>query len=338
MGYQIPVLQQYVSFYNSEVHVVHWDKRKLTPYKPPVIAGVNFYNRSNFNNSSLLALAIKINPDVVYVSGWMDKEYLHVCKYLKEQKVPVVAGSDTQWKADIKHVLGSIYFKVLMKKYFTRIWVAGPYQYEYARRLGFKNHEIIFNCYSADIDLFNKAFNESNRREKYPHKFLYVGRFENAKGLDILVQAWEHLKNERKDWELVIIGNGSLKSFLNKQKDITIKEFMQPAELINEIETAGCFILPSRYEPWALVLHEFSAAGLPIICSDVCGAAPVFVIQNYNGYTFTSQNVNSLIEQMKRIINSSDEKLLDMSNKSHQLGQKINPEIVAASFLSALKK
>lgn len=338
MGYQISTFKELTNKYGANLHIVHWDHKKLTPYIPPNIPNVNYYKRSQFSKDQLLELAENIKPNLVYVSGWMDKEYLSVCMRLKKKKIPVVAGSDTQWKGNFRQQIASIIFPFTLKKCFNYIWVAGPYQYEYARKLGFKKQEIIFNCLSADVNLFNISYvnAKSNKLQNYPHSFLFVGRFEKIKGLYLLIQAWENLRNERKDWKLCLIGNGSLKSLLIEQSDLLIKDFMQPEKLIDEISQAGCFILPSQEEPWALVLHEFSAAGLPIICSEVCGAAPVFVIPSFNGYTFTSNDINDLINKMREIINSSDQKLNLMSQNSHIMGQKINPEIVAASLLSVL--
>lgn len=338
MGYQIPVFKELTVKYGAKLHVVHWDHKKLTPYNPPYLENVVYYKRSKFSNKQLIKLANSLKPDLVYVSGWMDKGYLQVCRQLKTKGIPVVAGSDTQWKGNIKQYLASLVFPFILKKCFSYIWVAGPFQYEYARKLGFKKKEVIFNCLSADVSLFNAAFIESKnqKNQNYPHCFLCVGRLENIKGIDLLTQVWENLKDERKDWKLSFIGNGSLKSYLIEQPDITVKDFMQPENLSDEIGNSGCFILPSREEPWGLVLHEFSAAGLPIICSDVCGAGPVFVIPKYNGFVFNSNVVKSLENKMRKIINSSDQELIIMSQNSHTLGQRITPEIVAASLLSVL--
>ena len=134
----------------------------------------------------------------------------------------------------------------------------------------------------------------------------------------------------------VFIGKGTLKSYLLQQSDITVIDFLQPDELIGQLRDFGCFVLPSRSEPWAVVLHEFSAAGFPIICSDVCGAAPVFVTPGINGYVFKCNSMSGLEGQLLKIINSSDQKLFDMSENAHKSGQKITPEISAASFLSIL--
>lgn len=338
MGYQIPVFKELIGKYQAQIHVVHWDLKKRTPYIPPTLENLFYYKRSQFSKSELVELADNIKPDLVYVSGWMDKGYLHVARYLKRKGITVVAGSDTQWKGNFRQIIAAVIFPITLKKSFNFIWVAGPYQYEYAKKLGFKKQEIIFNCLSADVSLFNDAYGmaQNNKIQHYPHCFLFVGRFEKIKGLELLVKAWGNLKNERKNWKLCLIGNGPLKSHLTNLPDIIVKDFMQPEKLIEEIRNAGCFILPSKEEPWGLVLHEFSVAGLPIICSGACGASPEFVVSNYNGYIFETNNIQDLEEKIKKLINTTDDNLLEMSLKSHIVGQRINPEIVAASFLSVL--
>ena len=339
MGYQIPILKEYVHKYNAEVHVIHWDHKKLTPYIPPAHENIYYYNRSELSVKQIKDLAIKLKPNIVFISGWMDKGYLFAIRHLKKSGIPVVSGFDDIWLKTLRQRIASIIFPLFRKLFFSHAWVAGPYQFEFAKRLGFKNNDIIFNCYSADLMIFNKAYIESidKKRKHYPHRFLYAGRFEPVKGLDLLLKVWKEIKEERKNWELYIIGNGSLNNRLIKESDMKLFDFMQPEQLAKEIENSGCYILPSRFEPWALVLHEFSAAGLPIICSDVCGAIPFFVTSGYNGLIFQSDDKNDLKNKMLKIINSSDDELIQMSEHSHKLGQRITPEIAAASFMSILE-
>ena len=59
--------------------------------------------------------------------------------------------------------------------------------------------------------------------------------------------------------------------------------FVQPDDLPAVLERAGCLVLPSRFEPWGVVVHEAAAAGLPIVCTPVCGAATRLVLDGYNG-------------------------------------------------------
>jgi len=340
MGYQIPVFDSYVRHYGCEVHVVHWDQRKLTPYKPPPVNGVVYYPRSAYDRRQLVDLAAAIKPSIAYVSGWMDRDYLSVCRFLRRAEVPVASGFDDQWTGTLRQRAASFIPAAIRRMHFSHAWVFGPYQFEFAARLGFRKEETIFNCCSADLTLFNEAHLKSLpvKRLKYPHRFLCVARFDAVKGIDLLVSAWKNIRRDRKDWELYFVGNGPLGESLAKEPEVCVMQFVQPDQLVDEVAASGCLVLPSRKEPWGVVLHEFAAAGLPIICSDACGAAPLFVVPGDNGYLFQAGDVGSLERSMLKVINSSDEDLRAMSTRSHEYGQRITPELTAASFMSILEK
>jgi glycosyltransferase involved in cell wall biosynthesis len=340
MGYQIPILEEYVNNYNAEVHVFHWDNKKLTPYMPPVIRNVFYYRRSEYSRFKILKFVRELKPDIIYISGWMDIGYLYVVRKIKKEGVPIIAGSDGVFNGSFKQRLATVIFPLIKNILFTKMWVAGSYQYEYAKRLGFENSEILFDCYSADIYSFNEAFeaNVENKKEEYPHSFLYVGRFEEVKGIDLLIEAWNNIceNNKNKDWDLCLIGSGTLNDDFVINTHVKVLDFMTPEELVQEIGKFGCFVLPSRYEPWALVIHEFACAGLPIVCSDVCGASSVFVLPGFNGFKFVSEEVKALEDKLLKIINTCDTELVLMSNNSNIIGQKISPQITAATFMSVL--
>lgn len=322
------------------MHVVHWDHRKLTPYRPPEVDGVTYYSRSAYDRRRLMDLVRDIDPDIVYVSGWMDRDYLSACRMLRRAGVPVVSGFDDQWTGTLRQRVASFMPDALRTLHFSHAWVFGPYQFEFAARLGFRKHETIFDCCSADLALFNDAHRKAApiRRVRYPHRFICVARFDSVKGVDLLVTAWKNIRRDRRDWELCFIGNGSLAPSLAAEPDVTVKEFIQPDQLVDEVAAAGCLVLPSRKEPWGVVLHEFAAAGLPIICSDACGAAPMFVVPGNNGYICEAGSVASLERGLLRIINTNDDELRTMSARSHEYGQRITPAMTAASFLSIVRR
>lgn len=321
----------------AEVHVVHWDHKKITPYQAPVVPNVYMYKRSELTADSILELARKILPSIIVVSGWMDKEYLTVAKQLRIEGSIVVCAFDGIWTGTLRQrvttLLGCIgYFS----QFFSHAWVAGFYQFEYARRLGFEKKKIVYDLYSADLNLFKSAYKDNldEKRAKYPHRFLFVGRLEPIKGLDVLLKAWTALGAQRLDWDLHIVGNGSLKAEFESAPSVVIKDFMQPAQLMQEVADAGVLILSSRGEPWGVVVHEFAAAGLPLIVSDVVGAASTFLISGMNGYSYSNNNVQALTHRIRQIIGMTDQEILIMSANSHFLSQRITPETSAENILS----
>jgi glycosyltransferase involved in cell wall biosynthesis len=334
MGYNIPVLRELATTHGAQVHVVHWDNKKLTPYKAPLINGITYYKRSQIDKNALNKLVQLIKPDLVYVPNWYDKEYLPVCAQLRKKGVPVVAGLDNQWTGSLKQWFGCLYMRLYLRRFYSHIWVAGPYQFEFARRLGFKKNNIIFDFYSADVHAFAKA-KTVKQIAPIPKKFLFVGRLEPVKGLDLLLNAWGKIK-EKHGWDLTLIGDGSLKEKYTAVPGVTVKGFMQPEQLIEEISQFGVFILPSLYEPYGVVIHEFAAAGLPIIASDTCGAAPIFVRNGLSGFQFKTGDVSHLHYRLEEIISMNPEKLVKMSHCAAKRGLIITPQSSASSFISVL--
>lgn len=337
MGYTIATLNE-LSKLDNEIHVVCWDKKKLTPFQHSRVKNINIYNRSDFNNHELILFVKNLKPSIIVISGWIDKGYLRVASIYKKNGIPIVTGLDSQWNATFKQYIAST-FNFIIKLFFSHVWVAGPMQYEYARRLGYKKDKIIYNLYSANLDLFNHSyfFSIDEKIRKMPHRFLFVGRFETVKSIDLLLDVWDALKSERKDWVLHLIGEGSINLSSKFLDNVIISNFMQPDNLIKEVRNSGCFILPSSYEPWGVVIHEFAASGLPIICSDKCGASAEFVINGFNGFVFESGQFKSLYDSMIKIINLSDDMLNNFSVNSNKLAQRITPITSAENLLSILK-
>ena len=337
MGYTLSTIN-HLKDLGYEIHIVYWDKRKISSFRFENIEGIKFYPRSQFDNIFLKNLSISLKPDIVVVSGWQDFGYLKILRLLRSNGSKIISGFDAQWKGTFKqNILFCLNF--LVQYFYEYAWIAGPYQFEYARKLGFKKEKIVYDLYSANLDLFNSFFQKNiiAKKNKFPHKFIYVGRFEKEKSLDILINAWGNINN-KKDWELHLIGEGTMYDKLLGNNDIFLHTFLQPEGFEDIISQTGCFILPSSYEPWGVVIHEFSAAGFPIICSDNCGAGATFLINGYNGIKFKSGNINSLVESILKIINTDDHELYNMSHNSNLLAQKINPITSANNLVSILNK
>ena len=341
MGYNLPIFDRLVSHYCATVDVFHWNENKLTPFVPEVAEGVTFHPRSSYSVNEMIAFATDLNPDVVYISGWQDKGYLNVVRKLKSLGIPIVAGLDSQWAGSLRQRIGAQLIRWVYKpRYFSYVWVPGPMQYEYAARIGFSKTEILCNLLSANSAIFaevaaERAKSTSTKR----HSFLYVGRFAKQKGIDILIKAYRTYKEKYQGhWTLTCIGNGPMAADLGHHADIHVEGFQSQKELSQHAQSAGAFILPSRYEPWGVVVHEFASAGLPLILSERVGARAQFLIDGANGYTFYQDSAEDLAYKMHLISTQNDEKLASMGTLSAQLAEHITPSIAAASLMSVVSE
>jgi glycosyltransferase involved in cell wall biosynthesis len=342
MGYNLPIFEQLATRHHATVDVIHWNQNKLTPFVPKIAsANIRFHDRFSLTDRAMMDFAVNAKPDLVYVSGWQDKGYLPILQELKARGSKIVMGLDSQWTGSLRQRLGALLIRWRYKpRYFSYAWVPGPMQYAYASRIGFHKNEIICNLLSANTSVFSQRTSglESDREKHYPKRFLYVGRFTFSKGIDTLIQAYKLYRNQLGgDWSLTCIGNGPLEPLLRAQPEIETLPFMAQTELAKQAEQSGAFLLPSRYEPWGVVVHEFSTAGLPLILSDQVGASAQFLVDELNGSSFCHESAEDLAVKMYAMSSKSASQLIEMGRVSRQLSSSIDPAIAAASFVSALR-
>ena len=336
MSYTLSTLES-IQSQNVDLYVVHWDKKKISSYVINSKKKLKFYNYSKFTTRELISFSIDLDPDLVVISGWNDIKYVMVACFLRRIGKKVVCSMDNQWRGTIKQRFAVLISnRLFLNFFFTHTWIAGIEQYEYARKLGFKNSEIIWDAYCADLKIFNDI--KIKRNFDSNKKLVFVGRLEIEKGIDKLLDAWKKISNKN-NWELEIIGEGTL-SYLIKQdsKDIKYTPFLQPEKLVNKLKESHALILPSIFEPWGVVLQEAVACGLPVIASEKVGSSNKFLINNFNGYkfSFSKNSSNNLVSVLKKLINLSEKDLESFSNASLSLARKIETSSSVANILSVL--
>ncbi len=332
MPYNIPVLVELVNM-NVDIHFVHDNTKKLTPYTPPPLEGVTFNKKSDLNQKDLELLAHRFNPDILYISDRTIKSYNKI-GIAYNGKIPVISGNDTPWYGGKQwlNVMTSVFRH---KRFFSHILIAGMRQFEYAKRLGFSNNNIIWPLYSADTAVFEKIPLHLDRFE-VAQDILFVGRFSKVKGIDYLVDGWKNVEN-KKGARLHLVGNGDFLNTVELPNDIILHSFSNQQYLADLAFTCKAFILPSVFEPWGVVVHEFAAAGMPLVISDVCGSAPYFLKNNYNGFSFKSYSSVEITGALNKVFAMNSLQLLEMGTNSRFLSKSINPKLVAAALLSTLK-
>lgn len=112
-------------------------------------------------------------------------------------------------------------------------------------------------------------------------RVLAVGRLEWQKGFDILIDAWALIAERHADWQLDIIGTGTLERKLRERiasmglAHVNILPFT--SHISREYANSSLFVLSSRFEGFSLVLLEAMRHGVPCVSFD-CPYGPSEVL------------------------------------------------------------
>jgi len=337
--YNTAVFRRLTKAYDVRIEVVYWDNRRKTPYLPLAVDRVRYHKRSEFDAQRIVRLADDIRPDIAYVSGWMDRGYLPAARTLKKRGIPVVIGFDDQWFGTLRQQLGTLVYRFCLASCFSHAWVTGCRQYEYARRFGFRPDNIIYDLYSGDVPTFSQCADPLDTEPNgYPRSFLYVGRFAPAKAIDVLSKGYRiYRQSTDAPWDLLCIGNGSMADHLIGEPGVEVREYSDQRTLMEVASRSGAFVLPSRHEPWGVVVHEFAAAGLPLLLSTAVGAGDLFLIHGYNGFRFLPDSAEALAAAMARLSALPRAVLIQMRCNSRRLSARIDPATSAANLMALVQ-
>jgi len=148
-------------------------------------------------------------------------------------------------------------------------------------------------------------------RKSDPFVFLWAGRLEHVKGVDLLLEAVKELFDKTNERFLVrLAGKGSLREELEQQAAvlgisdrISFLGRLSREEMQREMQGANCKVLPSRYEAFGVVLIEAMATGLPVIATRSGG--PDSIVTKENGLLIEGENSDDLAAAMQDMMSNS---------------------------------
>lgn len=338
MPYNLPVWR-YMRDKGYKLTVVQLDNRKLTPFTYEGEEGIVVHNITSYPNYKAFEEKF-FNTDyklVLMCEGPFMWYWRLARLYHKAYPaLPIVVGVDAQWTGVRNNYIKKFLYPFTYGRVFTHVQCAGLWQVVYALKIGFKREQMIKPFYCAQNDIYYTVDVEK-KRTSYPKRFLFIGRFNEVKGIREMIAAWNNIQ-DKKGWILTMVGNGPMEKELEQYKnDIDIRPFMQQEEIAKLMQDSGCSMIPSRWEPWGLVIHEAAAAGMPMIVSKGCGATNQFAIDGYNGIVINEVSTSSVQKAMERIISMSDEELMTMAANSREMSRSIQPGHVANALISLIR-
>jgi len=145
-------------------------------------------------------------------------------------------------------------------------------------------------------------------RETDHFVFLWAGRLEHVKGVDLLLEAVKLLgQRTPMEFSLHLAGKGSLREALERQAEslgvserVSFLGRLSRKDMLKEMQGANCFVLPSRYEAFGVVLIEAMATGLPVIATRSGG--PGTIVNPENGLLIQAENAGELARALQMIM------------------------------------
>ena len=170
--------------------------------------------------------------------------------------------------------------------------------------------------------------------------FLFVGRLEREKGVDVLLDAWDAagLPGAR----LALAGEGPLAAKTARQgAGVRSLGYVAAPELPALYAAADVLVLPSVAtatfrEPWGLVVNEAMLQNTPVIASDAVGAAAAgLVADGRTGLVFPAADEAALADRLHRLATNVQLRR-EMAVRARTAALELNPAAWARGMRAAL--
>lgn len=275
---------------------------------------------SNGNYDFVLSFTFMANMFCSIISKWKGKKNI----FVSERNDP------TRYKRVIQILITCVY------RWSKAVICQNEYVKNYYNKHGFDNLIVLEN----PVLLHDIPLNLPTVRR---HIIVNVGRLTKQKNQEILIDSFEVIKDEFKDYQLYIYGKGELKQELTqliKSKGLEDRVFLMGTRknIMKEINDMSLFVLSSDYEGFPNVLVEAMANGMPVISSNFkTGVAKKLIKSDKNGYIFEPGNKDDLIDKLRRILIREDE--FNMIGEANRvIAKKYDSGEMAADWLRVISE
>ena len=263
--------------------------------------------------------------DAVWVHGWGHLGLLQAVQAARTLGVPVLlrgeSTPDYRSQARWRRHVGARFHRWLFHRVAAFLAI-GSRNREYYRLHGIDDERIFSVPYAVDNEFFHsRSMQARTQRDQLRHSLglapgrpviMFAAKFIDAKAPDELLAAfklvWQRAAKNSQPY-LLFVGDGPRFGALQEQARslgdaVRFLGFRNQSELPALYDLCDLFVLPSRFEPWGLVVNEAMNAAKPIVVSDRVGAAPDLVENGVNGFIYRSGNVTELADALERILAS----------------------------------
>jgi glycosyltransferase involved in cell wall biosynthesis len=311
------------------------------PFNQDMLKGLNcqVMDRAHWTDADYVAgLASAHQPDVVAVCGWLCPAFLGLPFHASLQGARFCMGMDTNRKDTWRQTFARLKIGKFLDR-LDRVFVAGERSWQFAKKLRVPESKIRRGVYAYDQRLFGDGYERRKRLTGgWPRRFLYVGRYIREKGIDTLLAGYSSYRRQATDpWPLTCCGMGAMVDQVRAAEGVQDLGFVQPEAQPEVYATHGVFVIASRYEPWGVVLAEAAGSGLPVICTESCGASVEIVRSFHNGLTVATDDADQLAAAFLWMDRNAA-RLPEMGLEAMHLARAFGADVWAEKWESAMRE
>jgi glycosyltransferase involved in cell wall biosynthesis len=167
---------------------------------------------------------------------------------------------------------------------------------------------------------------------------LFASRISPEKRLDILIEAWKQVIQQRNDVQLVVVGSGTAKMYAQQQaKNITnrvvfVEGIYNTEELAKFYYLADLVVFPG----FATLSTYFAMCFNKPVISSQYGNEAEYVMHNINGYQYSYGDVNMLVEMIITLLDNPELRNKFGSESENIIRKKINMQHMLETFRNAV--
>ena len=213
----------------------------------------------------------------------------------------------------------------------------GPKAVDWYTDMGVASEKLFPFCYVVESSGPHNANEDVSLEGEF--EITFVGVLVKRKNL--LRSVWELSKLRHLDWRLTIIGEGPqgllLQVFvrlLGLSRRIRIRGFVDNHTARQVIRSSDLLLLPSKWDGWGAVINEALSSGVPVLCSDYCGASDL-IHNGFNGSVFRLDQAGSLLKRLDASI-AGGKLTSDKREQIQEWSACIRGDAVAAYLLEIL--
>lgn len=272
----------------------------------------------------------KFEPDVIHAH--LVGQLYSIPYGLIHQKPVLITAHTKPEKAFIKKIEFLIRFGVKKKK----VWIVSVSE---------ENQSLVTEYFpSAESQCFciNNGINIGAfyRKEHSVFTYINVARQDENKNQMAILRCFKKIYDETKSVRLILAGDGPCHdSLVRKATDLNLEKAVELPGAIGNVRDyyaiSDAYVQSSHREAMPMSVLEALAAGLPVISTNVGGLHDVV---KDNGILVNDGDEEALYCAMKKLLDSSDEVLNEMKNKSLSIAENYSSKKMAEQYIEMYRR